>query len=91
MHERLMTDAEAKSARAFREGILAVDGTAPPADLEARLDALSVAAGAADRPRILELLRDLVVDYTPSSETGAYRTGEFPAIDATLGPGPRPN
>jgi FlaA1/EpsC-like NDP-sugar epimerase len=91
MHERLMTDAEAKSARAFREGILAVDGTAPPADLEARLDALSVAAGAADRPRILDLLRDLVVDYTPSSETGAYRTGEFPAIDATLGPGPRPN
>ncbi len=91
LHERLMTDTEAKSARPFREGILAVDGTAPPADLELRIDALTVAAAAADRTRIVELLQDLVVDYTPSSMTGAYRTGEFPAIEATVLPTPRPS
>jgi FlaA1/EpsC-like NDP-sugar epimerase len=91
LHERLMTEKEASGARPFREGILAVDGAAPPADLESRLDALAVAAAAADRVRILELLGGLVVGYTPSPVTGAYRTGEFPVVEAITGPGRRPS
>jgi hypothetical protein len=86
-----MTEREGRGARPFREGILAVDGAAPPADLESQLDALAVAAAAADRVRILELLRSLVVGYTPSPVTGAYRTGEFPAVEAITEPGPRPS
>jgi len=78
LHERLMTDVEAKSSRRFQPGILAVDGALPPADLDERLDTLGVAAAAADRGRILDLLREMVLSYTPSSATGSYRTGEVP-------------
>lgn len=76
LQERLMTDAEARSARRFRTGILAVDGALPPAALGQRLDVLAVAAAAGDRGRILDLLREMVLGYEPSSVTGAYRSGE---------------
>jgi FlaA1/EpsC-like NDP-sugar epimerase len=82
LHERLMTDVEARSARQFRNGILAVDGAQPPTTLDERVDALAVAAAAADRGRIVDLLREMVLGYTPSSVTGAYRTGEVPVLDA---------
>ena len=75
LHERLMTDAEAKTARPFREGVLAVDGIAPPPGFEAQLEALAAAAYAADRRRIRELLCDLVVGYTPLPEAAERQTG----------------
>jgi O-antigen biosynthesis protein WbqV len=90
LHERLMTDDEAKSARLFCEGVRAVDGAAPPDDLDERLDALAGAAGAADRSRILELLTAFVVDYVPSPAMGASGSGEIP-LAVTLEPGHRPN
>ncbi len=86
LHERLMTEAEAKSARTFAEGVRAVDGAPPPRDLEQRVDALAVAAGAADRAGIVDLLQGLVTGYVPSPITGAYRSGE---IGAPVAAGPR--
>jgi FlaA1/EpsC-like NDP-sugar epimerase len=73
LHERLMTEAEARSARSFCDGIRAVDGATPPADIEERIDALGVAAAAADRGRIVELLRGLVLGYVPSPLGGTQR------------------
>jgi FlaA1/EpsC-like NDP-sugar epimerase len=83
--ERLMTSDEERTARHFREGVLAVEGRLPPANLEDRLEALGVAAAAADRPRILELLRETVVGYAPEA-----RAAE-PELATLLGAGPRPH
>jgi FlaA1/EpsC-like NDP-sugar epimerase len=77
LHERLMTEQEAASARPFSGGVQAVDGASPPADLEQRIDTLAAAAAAADRERIIELLGTLVIGYTRSQEPaplGAERT-----------------
>ena len=64
-HERLMTAAEASSARRFRDGILAVRGAKPVPDLESRLESLARAADEGDRVRLLRLLAETSVDYTP--------------------------
>lgn len=72
LHERLMTAAEAASARPFSQGVLAVDGASPPADLDARIDALAAAAAAADRERIAALLRALVIGYQPTSPAASF-------------------
>jgi FlaA1/EpsC-like NDP-sugar epimerase len=76
LHERLMTEREAKSARAFSEGVLAVNGAVPPARFEERLDALAAAAAAADRDRIRDLLRECLADYTPSTLMENLRTAD---------------
>ncbi len=84
LHEKLMTDAEAKTARAYHEGIFAVSGAPPPPDIEEHLEVLAAAATAADRELIREVLRRLVVGYTPSSLVDNLRTGDVsvPAKEA---------
>ena len=59
------------------EGIRAVDGVAPAPNIEERIDALGVAAAAADRVRVMEMIGATVIGYVPSTVSGAFRTGEL--------------
>jgi FlaA1/EpsC-like NDP-sugar epimerase len=85
LHEKLMSDDEARSARVVSEGIVAVSGPQPPDDLDERLDDLATAAAAADRDRIRSLLLGLVVGYAPRVPARPLDTGKVRLTTAEPG------
>jgi FlaA1/EpsC-like NDP-sugar epimerase len=62
--EKLMTDAEAETARPFRDGVFAITGDRPSDGFARRLGALSQAAARCDRHRIAALLSEIVTGYS---------------------------
>ena len=65
LHEELMTEEEARSAERVSEGIRRIQASPPPADFDARLQALAAAAAAGDRRRVLLLLSETAFGYDP--------------------------
>jgi FlaA1/EpsC-like NDP-sugar epimerase len=64
LSEKLMTEAEAETARPFGDGVFAVTGDRPRDGFARRLDALSEAAAGCDRERIAALLSEMVAGYS---------------------------